>query len=98
MTIHVIVCYDVKTSDEGGAKRLRRIAEACNDYGVRVQYSVFECSFAEKDWVVLRQRLLEEFDAHQDSLRFYFIDAGDFGRREHHGVREPLDPTGTLLV
>lgn len=98
MTIHVIVCYDVKTSDEGGAKRLRRIAEACNDYGVRVQYSVFECSIGEKDWVVLRRRLLEEFDAQQDSLRFYFIDAGDFGRREHHGVRAPLDPTGTLLV
>jgi CRISPR-associated protein Cas2 len=95
--MHIIICYDVKTSEDGGAKRLRRIAEACGDYGVRVQYSVFECSIAHAEWVALRSRLLSEFEPGRDSLRFYFIDAGDFGRREHHGVRIPLDPNGLLL-
>lgn len=33
-----IVAYDI--TDE---KRLRRVAQLCEDYGVRVQYSVFEC-------------------------------------------------------
>ena len=98
MTMHVIICYDVKTSDEGGARRLRRIAEACQDYGVRVQFSVFECSLSAPDWIVLHNRLLAEYDERSDSLRFYFVDAGDFEHREHHGVRKPVDPSGLLLV
>ena len=38
----VLVTYDVRTSEPGGAARLRRVAKACRDYGQRVQYSVFE--------------------------------------------------------
>ena len=98
MSVQVLVCYDVMTSDEGGARRLRRIADACLDHGVRVQYSVFECVLQDPQWVLLRRRLLEEFDPQKDSLRFYFLAADDFGRREHHGARQPVDPKGPLIV
>ena len=56
----VLVSYDVKTSDTGGNKRLRRVAKACKDYGQRVQYSVFECIVDPAQWTVLRQRLIDE--------------------------------------
>ncbi len=92
----VLVCYDV-AADKPGARRLRRIAEACKDHGVRVQYSVFECRLDDRSWVVLRSRLLEEFDAAHDSLRFYFIRDAEAARTEHHGVRPPTDPTGPLV-
>jgi CRISPR-associated protein Cas2 len=92
----VLVCYDVAT-DQTGARRLRRIAEACKDHGVRVQYSIFECRLDERSWVVLRSRLLGEFDGAQDSLRFYFIRDAEVARTEHHGVRPPIDPTGPLV-
>ena len=98
MSVHVIICYDVKTSEPKGARRLRRIAEACGDFGVRVQYSVFECSIEQRDWVVLRARLLTEMNSEFDSLRFYFLDEESFGKREHHGVREPIDPQSILIV
>ena len=39
----VLVSYDVAMQDERGPKRLRRVAKTCQDYGQRVQYSVFEC-------------------------------------------------------
>ena len=39
----VLITYDVQTSSEGGARRLRRVAKACQNYGQRVQNSVFEC-------------------------------------------------------
>ena len=39
----ILILYDVATSDDGGPKRLRRVARACLDYGQRVQKSVFEC-------------------------------------------------------
>ena len=73
----VLICYDVATTERGGPRRLRRIADACKNLGVRVQYSVFECKIEERDWVVLRSRLLDEFDATHDSLRFYFLQSDD---------------------
>lgn len=94
----VLICYDVATADAAGARRLRRLAEACKDYGVRVQYSVFECKVEPAGWVALRNRLLAELDAERDSLRFYFIRENDAAKTEHHGVRRPLDPTGPLIV
>jgi CRISPR-associated protein Cas2 len=93
----VVVCYDVAT-DKAGPRRLRRIAEACKDHGVRVQYSVFECRLDETTWVQLRSRLLGEYDPAKDSLRFYFIRDADAARVEHHGVRPPVDPSGPLVV
>ncbi len=40
----VAITYDVETSSPGGQKRLRRVARLCENYGQRVQNSVFECS------------------------------------------------------
>jgi CRISPR-associated protein Cas2 len=94
----VLVCYDVATDDVAGARRLRRVAEACKDYGVRVQYSVFECRVDPAGWVGLRTRLLGEIDAKRDSVRFYFIRDNDAEKTEHHGVRRPVDPSGPLVV
>lgn len=94
----VLICYDVSQEDKGGARRLRRIAEACKDYGVRVQYSVFECRVEGAGWVMLRARLLGEADLERDSLRFYFVRENDAERTEHHGVRRPLDVMGGLVV
>lgn len=94
----LLICYDVATTSVGGARRLRRIAEVCKDYGVRVQYSLFECRVETKDWVVLKAKLLEEYDAEQDSLRFYFLDERALRQTEHHGLRKPLDVTGPLIV
>jgi CRISPR-associated protein Cas2 len=96
--VFVIICYDVSNQDAAGARRLRRIAEVCKDHGVRVQYSVFECRLEGKDWVVLKARLLAEYDPQRDSLRFYFVSSDDVERIEHHGVRRPLDPTAPLVV
>ena len=69
----VLIAYDVCTVDAAGAKRLRRVAQACEDYGQRVQKSVFECSVGPTEWVQLRGRLLGEIDVAKDSLRFYFL-------------------------
>lgn len=94
----VIVCYDVNTLEKAGQRRLRRLAEACKNFGVRVQYSVFECRIEEREWVVLRSRLLSEYDCKLDSLRFYFVGEDAARKTEHHGLRAPTDPTGVLIV
>jgi CRISPR-associated protein Cas2 len=94
----VVVAYDVNTENKNGRRRLRRVAQACEDFGQRVQKSVFECVLRSQDWVRLRTRLLSEIDEKQDSLRFYFIDDDARQKTEHHGIRKPIDLEGTLIA
>jgi CRISPR-associated protein Cas2 len=94
----VLVSYDVQVTSPGGARRLRRIARACQDYGQRVQFSVFEIDVAQDQWVPLRARLLGEMDATRDSLRFYFLGNGGRRRIEHVGVKPALDFDAPLIV
>lgn len=94
----VLVSYDVASSDAPGRARLRKVARACKSYGVRVQYSVFECSLGDREWQLLRKKLLDLVDPASDSLRFYFLNEADALKTEHHGVRAPLDPDGLLIV
>ena len=96
----VLVCYDVSTKDEGGARRLRRVAKCCLDFGQRVQNSVFECEVPPAKWQELRHRLLGEYDASSDSLRFYFLGSGQRRKNavEHHGQRPGLDLLDDPLI
>lgn len=92
----VLITYDVATSDTRGPKRLRRVTRACQDFGQRVQKSLFECQVGLKEWAELRGRLLDEMKATKDSVRFYFLDADTV--IEHHGTNEPLDLDGPLVI
>jgi len=94
----VLVSYDVATSEIGGARRLRRVARACQDYGQRVQYSVFEVEVDPAQWTQLKSRLLGEIDQEQDSLRFYFLGSNWQRRVEHVGAKAALDFNGPLVL
>lgn len=67
----LLITYDVSTETSAGRRRLRRVARVCLDYGQRVQKSVFECKVDDVARVRLEQRLLEEIDQSDDSLRIY---------------------------
>ena len=94
----VLVSYDVSTIDKSGARRLRRIAKICQNYGQRVQYSVFECIVDPAQWTQMRQLLIDVFDEKQDSLRFYFMGANWKHRVEHVGAKEAIDVEGPLII
>jgi CRISPR-associated protein Cas2 len=94
----VLVTYDVNTETPAGRRRLRRIAKTCQNYGQRVQFSVFECNVDPAQWVKLRARLVHEMDPKLDSLRFYFLGSNWQGRVEHEGAKEARDLEGTLIL
>lgn len=94
----ILITYDVATVELAGRRRLRRIAQACEDYGTRVQKSVFECQVGRAEWVLLRDRLLREINTGEDSLRFYFLDVTARARTEHHGVDKPMDLCEPLIL
>ena len=93
----VLVSYDVRTDTPGGDRRLRRIARACQDFGQRVQYSVFEIEVEPAQWTALKHRLEQEIDAEQDSLRFYYLGSNWRRRIEHVGAKPSLDLEGPLV-
>lgn len=94
----ILITYDVETVDKPGQRRLRRVAQACEDYGTRAQKSVFECHVNQQQWALLRDRLLREVKLEKDSLRFYFLDERAVQRIEHHGAAKPVDLTAPLIV
>lgn len=87
----VLITYDVSVTTPGGTKRLRHISKTCLDYGLRVQYSVFECEITPAQWVDLRSKLLDIYDQKTDSLRFYMLGANWQRKVEHHGAKTSLD-------
>lgn len=94
----VLVSYDVATDELKGQRRLRRVAKACQDYGQRVQYSVFECIVDPAQWTKLKERLISEIDPEKDSLRFYYLGSNWQHRVEHIGAKAALDQEGPLIV
>lgn len=94
----VLVTYDVSTVDAPGRRRLRRVAKVCENYGQRVQNSVFECLVEPADWTVLRAKLLQIYEPGEDSLRFYYLGRNWRRRVEHHGAKKVLDPEGPLIA
>ena len=94
----VVVAYDVNTESKEGRRRLRRVAKTCEDYGQRVQNSVFECWVDAAQWVNLRGMLLREIAAELDSLRFYFLGDRWKGRIEHVGAKATYEPDGPLIL
>jgi CRISPR-associated protein Cas2 len=94
----VLVSYDVSQKDKKGQRRLRKVAKICQDFGQRVQYSVFECLVDPAQWTALRQRLIDAIDAQSDSLRFYFLGSNWRRRVEHVGAKKTVDQEGPLIV
>lgn len=87
----------MSTMTDGGKRRLRRVAKKCEDYGVRVQNSVFECVVDAAQLKTLEIALEEIIDPAVDSLRFYRLGNNYRSKVKHIGAKESLDVEGPLI-
>ena len=94
----MLITYDISLEDPEGSSRLRRVAKLCQDYGVRVQFSIFECDIAPDQWVKLKAGLLDIFKPETDSLRFYHLGSKWRGKVEHHGAKPAVDVFKDTLI
>ena len=94
----VLVAYDVNTETPAGRKRLRHVARICENFGQRVQNSVFECLVDPAQWADLRAKLVAKANTETDSLRFYFLGSNWQRRVEHIGAKPTYDPEGPLIM
>lgn len=61
-----VISYDIVDD-----RRRRRMARVLESWGIRVQYSIFECDLTPEDQRCLSERLQECLDVKTDSLRWY---------------------------
>lgn len=94
----VLVSYDVSVTTPGGQKRLRNVAKACQNFGQRVQFSVFECLVEPAHWVQLKHTLETIIDPKTDSLRYYYMGSQWERKVEHFGAKPSLDLEGPMIV
>lgn len=67
----VVVSYDIAED-----KRRNKVYNTLKDYGVWVQYSVFECNLNQDQLKELQQRLANIINPRKDSVRYYFLCKG----------------------
>lgn len=94
----ILITYDVSITSSNGAKRLRNVAKACQNYGKRVQNSVFECILTEAQYVILKNNIANIIDSGQDSVRFYVLGKNWQRKVETIGKDNSVDFTGELIV
>ena len=94
----VLITYDVNTETASGKKRLRKVAKECQNYGQRVQNSVFECIMDNAKTKVVKAKLLEIIDMDKDSLRFYYLGNAYKIKVEHYGTKTSIDLEETLII
>ena len=93
----VLITYDVNTETAQGRKRLRKVAKECENYGQRVQNSVFECVMDAAKSREVKANLLKIINEQTDSIRFYYLGNKYKTKIEHYGVNQSIDMEGALI-
>ena len=60
------ISYDVSNP-----KRLNKVAKTLENFGIRIQFSFFECEMEKEQLEKLKSSLLEILDKKEDSLLIY---------------------------
>ena len=94
----IVVTYDVNTETHAGKKRLRKVAKTCENYGQRVQNSVFECVVDYGTFLILKKELEKIIDKKVDSLRYYNLGNKWNSKVEHVGAKAGYNPEGVLII
>lgn len=94
----VLITYDVNTETDAGKKRLHKVAKQCQNYGQRVQNSVFECILDPALLKTLQIKLEKIIDIEKDSIRFYYLGNEWRNKIKHVGAKPSLDLEGTLIT
>ena len=91
----ILVTYDIADTEGVGASRLKRIAEVCEKYGQRVQFSVFECRLSPARLTRMIAEIEDVIDRQRDSVIVYRFPGRiedttlRFGRGQSHELGEP---------
>jgi len=90
--MHYTVAYDI-TDD----KRRNRVAKILQDFGIRIQYSVFECNTDRRALLRLQNRLEKAIDLGKDTIIFYHLCATCEKQIDRIGLKKGLDKRSYIV-
>lgn len=96
--MYILITYDVDTTEKEGARRLRKVAKACVDYGQRVQNSVFECELTEAQLSIVKERIRTIIDKTKDSVRIYHLNKNENRRVEVLGMETAYKVDEAIII
>ena len=86
-----IIAYDISSD-----RRLRNVARICEDYGVRIEKSVFECNLNETEFNKIWEKL-SEIATDSDSIIDYPVAQSHQAKIRTLGTTHRYTPTETLV-
>ncbi len=63
-----MICFDIR--DE---KRLKKVSDTLENYGCRVQRSVFECHLENDELASLKAKVKRVIEPNEDQVRYYVL-------------------------
>jgi len=95
MRHRILVCYDISSD-----KRRNKVAKACESYGTRIQFSVFECPLDELRLQQLKGILEEVINRAEDQVLFITLgpESGDVSLRIDAIGRAYLERSRVVIV
>lgn len=95
--MELLLTYDVSTTTPEGRRRLRKVAQLCEGYGLRVQKSVFEIVCNDTDLLQLTDSITRVIDSDHDSIRIYRVQLGAFQNARTLGTAAALPHRDPLI-
>lgn len=89
----IVVSYDIPDD-----RRRLRLANTLKDFGVRIQYSVFECRLEPDALEKLRQRLVKLVHPAEDSVRLYRLCLECDEKQEIYGQGKPTEEPEVYIL
>lgn len=93
ITMRALIAYDIACH-----KRLSKVAKTLLDYGLRVQFSIFECEISPERFDKLWEQLLSLIDEEEDRLVAYILDAAAQKRTRTAGTMTCLQEIIVYII
>ena len=84
----VLITYDVSTTSAAGQRRLRMVAKQCQNWGQRVQNSVFEGDLTKVELKKVKETIKELIEEDKDSVRVYILRSDKYLQTEELGTNK----------
>jgi len=91
--VFVVVTYDIQDD-----RRRARVARKMEDFGTRVQFSVFDCLLDERRFLQMRHVLATLIDPTADSVRLYRICARCRGQLDVLGAGRLVEDRKVIIL
>jgi len=89
----MIIAYDI-----ADPKRLREVAKTMEDYGLRVQKSIFETTITDSRFAEMKSRIEDIIDATCDGVKYFPVCEKCAGTLEIIGQGRFIDPDEEFYI